>query len=43
MKLRGHKVTEKLNKLQKSNGALNQYIKKDSERRNMNLKLSRDD
>ena len=43
MKLRGHKVTEKLNNLQKSNGALNQYIKKESERKTLNLKLSRDD
>jgi hypothetical protein len=43
MKLRGQKVTEKLNKLQKTNGPLNQYIKKEGERRTMNLKLSRDD
>lgn len=43
MRLRGKEVSEKLNKMQKSDGALNQYIKNQSDKNFMNLKLSRED
>jgi len=35
MKLKGLKVTEKLSMMQKSDGALNKFIKRQSEKRSM--------
>jgi len=43
MKLRGQKVTEKLNKLKRSDGALNEFIKNQKQKKDINLKLTRED
>jgi hypothetical protein len=43
MKLKGLKVTEKLSMMQKSDGALNKFIKRQSEKRSMQIDLSRDE
>jgi len=43
MKLRGQKVTEKLNKLKRSDGALNEFIKNQKQKRDINLRLTRED
>lgn len=43
MRLRGKDVTQKLNKMQKSDGALNEYIKAQSEKNLMNIRLNRED
>jgi len=43
MKLRGQRITEKLNKMQRSDGALNQFIKNQAEKKAMNIRLTRDD
>jgi hypothetical protein len=43
MKLRGQKVTEKLNRLKRSDGALNEFIKNQKQKKEINLKLTRED
>lgn len=43
MKLRGQKVTEQLNKLKRSDGALNEFIKNQKQKKEINLKLTRED
>lgn len=43
MKLRGQRITEKLNKMQRSDGALNQFIKNQADKKAMNIRLTRDD
>jgi hypothetical protein len=43
MKMKGAKITEKLNRLIKSESALNQYTKRHSDRQSMNMQVSRKD
>jgi len=43
MKLRGQRITEKLNKMQRSDGALNEFIKNQADKKAMNIRLTRDD
>jgi len=43
MRLRGKDISEKLGKLKKSNGALNEYTKLHKDQQQMKMKLSRDE
>ena len=43
MKLRGQRITEKLNTMQRADGALNQFIKNQADKKAMNIRLTRDD
>lgn len=43
MRLRGKDITDKLGKLKKSNGALNEYTKLQKDQQQMKIKLSRDE
>ena len=43
MKMKGHRVTEKLNKLQRRDGGLNEFIRMQNEKQKMNINVSRDD
>lgn len=42
MRLRGKDITERLNKMRKTDGALNKFINDHSEQTTMNMKLSRE-
>lgn len=43
MRLRGKDISEKLGKLQKSKGALNEYTKLQKDQQSMKMKLSREE
>ena len=43
MRMRGQNMLERLNKLQKSDGALNEYIKSQREKKEIAMKLSKDE
>jgi hypothetical protein len=43
MRLRGNNMTERLNKLQREEGALNKYIIKQREKKELQLKLTKDE
>ena len=43
MRLRGQRITQKVNKLKKSDGALNEFIKKQNQKKDLTLKLTRED
>ena len=42
MRLRGKDISERLNKMRRTDGALNQFIKNNSEQTVMNMKLTRE-
>lgn len=43
MKLKGRKISEKLNQMKKADGGLSEYIKRHAEQKDINLKISRED
>lgn len=43
MRLRGKEISQKLGKIQKSKGALNEFSKLQKDKQSMKLKLSRDE